>query len=94
MSVGKHDLGARIAAATGLTKKASTELVDVLFGTITEVLAEGEDVRIQNFGTFKVADRSERRGRNPQTGEELVIAARKAPVLKFSDHVKETVNEK
>ena len=94
MAVGKHDLGAKIAAQTGLTKKAATELVDVLFGTITESLAEGEDVRIQNFGTFKVSDRSERKGRNPQTGEELLIPARKAPVLKYSDHVKDVVNEK
>lgn len=91
MAVGKHDLAAELAAARGLTKKDSKEIIDELFGLIGGHLTEGEDVRIQNYVTFKVVDRAERNGRNPQTGEAIVIEARKAPVAKFSETLKAAI---
>lgn len=91
MALGKHDLAAKLAAKTGATKKDSVVAIEELFAIIGESLAEGETVRIQNYVTFKVVDRAERNGRNPQTGEPIVIAARKAPVAKFSESLKSAV---
>lgn len=91
MAVGKTDLAAQLAAKRGLTKKDSKEIIEDIFGFIGEHLTEGEDVRIQNYVTFKVVDRAERNGRNPQTGEAIKIEARKAPVAKFSESLKAAV---
>lgn len=91
MTVGKQDLAAELAAARGLTKKDSKEIIEEIFALIGGHLAEGEDVRIQKYVTFKVVDRAERNGRNPQTGEAIVIEARKAPVAKFSETLKAAV---
>lgn len=92
MSVGKHDLAAKVAADTGLTKKDAVAVVESVVGNITAALKEGEKVSLQGFATLKVAERAERVGRNPQTGEEILIPARKAPVAKFSDALKAELN--
>lgn len=91
MAVGKHDLVAEVAAKTGLTKKDSLGAVEAILEVVQEALTNGESVRLQNFGTFKVVERAARNGRNPQTGEEIVIEARKVPVFKASDALKATV---
>jgi len=61
------------------TKKEAQAAVDCVFGTITNALKKGDAVTLVGFGTFKVQERKARKGRNPQTGAEIFIEARKVP---------------
>ncbi|MBG9982329.1 HU family DNA-binding protein [Aerococcaceae bacterium DSM 111022] len=87
----KADLVEKVAEKTNLTKKDVTATVEALFETIQETLAEGERVQVIGFGTFEVRDRAARKGRNPQTGEEIQIAATKVPGFKAGKQLKEAV---
>jgi DNA-binding protein HU-beta len=73
----KKELVARIAAEHELTGAYARELVDTVFNTISEAVQNGEEVSIFGFGTFRVAERGARKGRNPATGEAIKIAASK-----------------
>jgi len=73
----KAELIENVASSTGLTKKDATAAVDAVFSTIQETLAKGEKVQLIGFGNFEVRERAARKGRNPQTGQEIQIAARK-----------------
>ena len=86
------NLATMVSEKTGIEKK---RVLDVLRTAIeiTEIkLANGEDVRIRNFGTFYVSEMNERKGRNPQTGEEIIIPAHKVPKFKPVNSFKEFVN--
>ena len=69
------------AKATGETKKRAEELVNEFLGTVEKSLAKGNSVQFVGWGTFGVQKRAARKGRNPQTGNEIKIAAKK--VVKF-----------
>ena len=66
-------------AKVACTKKEAEAVVNTIFGTITKALKKGDKVTLIGFGTFSVAKRAARKGRNPQTGKEIKIAARKVP---------------
>lgn len=68
----------------GLSNKEASRLVDVILGSIKQGLSNGERVQISGFGTFLVREKRERKGRNPQTGEEMVIQPRKSVVFRAS----------
>ena len=87
----KADLVERVAAKTNLTKKDVTATVEALFETVMEALADGEKVQVIGFGTFEVRDRAARKGRNPQTGEEIQIPASKVPAFKACKALKDIV---
>ncbi|ADL12592.1 HU family DNA-binding protein [Acetohalobium arabaticum] len=97
----KTELVDRIADKTGLTKKDTKETVDAFTEVVTETLQEeankDEDerdkVQLIGFGSFEVRDRSARKGRNPQTGEEIEIPARKVPAFKAGKGLKEAVDQ-
>lgn len=89
----KADLIEKVAASTDLTKKDATSAVEAVFETITNTLAEGEKVQIIGFGNFEVRDRAARKGRNPQTGEEIQIPASKVPAFKAGKALKEAVKK-
>ena len=74
----KGDLINEVAKVVG-TKKEAQEAVDCVFSSITNALKKGDAVTLIGFGTFKVTKRKARKGRNPQTGEEIKIKASKAP---------------
>lgn len=88
----KQDIYESMAVELGLTKKGAKEAVDYVFNEIAKYLAEGEKVRIDNFGIFEVRNRAERKGRNPQTGQPLMIKASKNPAFKAGKHLKDKVN--
>lgn len=88
----KSELIDEVANKTNLTKKDAHGAVDAVFTTITEQLASGERVQLIGFGTFEVRDRAERMGRNPQTGEEMTIPARKVPAFKAGKQLKDAVD--
>ena len=90
----KAELVAAVAAKTGDTKKAAEASVDAIVAAIKESLKKGEKVQLVGFGSFEVRKRAARKGRNPQTKEEIKIPASKAPVFKAGKQLKELVNKK
>ena len=90
----KAELVAAVAAKTGDTKKASEASVDAIIAVIKETLKKGEKVQFVGFGTFEIRKRAARKGRNPQTKEEIKIPASKAPVFRAGKQLKELVNKK
>ena len=87
----KQDLIAKVASATELTKKDAGKAVEAVFAAVTEFLSAGEKVQLIGFGNFEVRERAERKGRNPQTGQEITIAATKVPAFKAGKALKEAV---
>ncbi|MFO7556529.1 MAG: HU family DNA-binding protein [Desulfobacterales bacterium] len=86
----KNDLINEVAKVVK-TKKDAQAAVDRVFLSITEALGKGDSVSLIGFGTFKIVERKSRKGRNPQTGEELYIAASKAPKFVAGKALKEAV---
>lgn len=87
----KTELIAQVAEKTSLSKKDAAKAVDAVFETITEALKNGEKVQLIGFGNFEVRERSARKGRNPQTGEEIDIAASRVPAFKPGKALREEV---
>ena len=71
----KADIVEQIYEQVGFSKKESAELVEKVFEAIKETLAQGEKVKISGFGNFVVRDKNSRKGRNPQTGQEILLEA-------------------
>ena len=90
----KSELIAAIAAKTGETKKSAEATVNAFIETVTEALTKGDKVQLVGFGSFEVRKRAARKGRNPQTKEEIKIPASKAPVFKAGKALKDLVNNK
>lgn len=90
----KADLVAAIAAKTGDTKKGAEATVNAFVEVVTDALVGGEKVQLVGFGSFEVRKRAARKGRNPQTKEEIKIPASKAPVFKAGKALKDLVNNK
>ncbi len=88
----KADLAAAVAEATKMTKKQSEAAVNSVIASIKGALAKGEDVRLVGFGTFSVKKRKARIGRNPRTGEELKIPAKKVPAFSPGKGLKDAVS--
>ncbi|RXZ76870.1 HU family DNA-binding protein [Paenibacillaceae bacterium] len=88
----KTDLIAKVAESTELSKKDATKAVDAVFEAISDALQGGEKVQLVGFGNFEVRERSARKGRNPQTGEEIEIAASKMPAFKPGKSLKDLVS--
>lgn len=87
----KTELINAVADTAVLTKKDATSAVDAVFSTIQTALAAGDKVQILGFGAFEVRERAARKGRNPQSGEEIDIAASKAPAFKPGKALKDAV---
>ena len=90
----KTELVAAIAEKTELTKKDSEKALKAFIDVVTEELKKGEKVQLVGFGTFEVAKRNARTGKNPQTGNAIMFLACKAPKFKAGKALKETVNKK
>jgi integration host factor subunit alpha len=89
----KADLADRLYEKVGLPKKEATAVVETLFNTMKQILAEGESIKITGFGTFLVRKKDARRGRNPKTGDELEIEQRKVVTFKPSLQFKALVEK-
>lgn len=87
----KQELVNDVATTTGLTKKDATAAVDAVFASIQDTLAKGDKVQLIGFGNFEVRTRATRKGRNPQTGEEIEIAASKIPAFKPGKALKDAI---
>ncbi|MDE0040721.1 MAG: HU family DNA-binding protein [Candidatus Poribacteria bacterium] len=87
----KQDVIDSVADAADLSKKDASGAVDAVVNTIKNALAEGNSVGLIGFGTFEVKTRAARTGRNPQTGAELKISAKKVPSFKAGKELKDAV---
>ncbi len=90
----KSELVEAVANITGVSKAEANRAVDAVFTTITDNLVRGEDVRLTGFGSFSVAKRAARKGRNPQTGEAISIRASTQAKFKAGETLKRAVNKK
>ena len=88
----KNDLVAAVAEAVDMSKADAARAVDGVFDAISGALKAGNEVKLPGFGTFSVAERAARKGRNPQTGETIQIAASKQPGFKALKALKDAVN--
>lgn len=89
----KTELIAAIAEKAELSKKDSEKALKAFVDVVTEELKKEHKIQLVGFGTFEVSSRSARTGRNPQTGEEMEIAACKAPKFKAGKALKDAINE-
>ena len=88
----KNDLVAIVADKTGMSKAESTAAIDAVFDAITSALKGGDEVRLVGFGTFAVTNRRASEGRNPRTGEKIMIPASKQPKFRPGKALKDAVN--
>lgn len=90
----KSELISAIAESANLTKADAGRALDGFIKAVTEELAKGaeKNVALVGFGTFSVKERAERKGRNPQSGEEITIKAAKTPTFKAGKSLKDAVN--
>lgn len=87
----KTDLINLVSEKAEISKKDATKAVDAVFDSIVEALASDDKVQLIGFGNFEVRERSARKGRNPQTGEEMEIAASKVPAFKPGKQFKDAI---
>jgi DNA-binding protein HU-beta len=87
----KAELVSSVAERSGLSKKDAGAALEAVLDSITGALAAGGKVQLVGFGTFEVRQRAARTGRNPQTGEDITIAARTVPVFKPGKALKDAV---
>ena len=88
----KSELVAHIATSAGLTKAQAKAALQAVETGVIDTLANGGEVTLIGFGTFKVTDRAARTGRNPKTGEEIQIVASKVPTFKAGKAFKQAMN--
>ena len=88
----KADIVEQIYERVGFSKKESAELVEKVFAIVKDTLQSGEKVKISGFGNFVVRQKNARKGRNPQTGEEILLEARKVLTFKPSLVLKTLLN--
>lgn len=88
----KSELVAAVSENSGLSKGDAAKAVDAIFDSITSALKKGEDVKLIGFGSFDVAERAARDGKNPRTGAPIKIAAAKQVKFKPGSQLKDAVN--
>ena len=93
MTLSKDDIVKALAKENGYQLKQSGELIETLLELIKSALATGEDVLISGFGKFCVKNKRERRGRNPATGEDIMLAARRVVNFKCSGQLRDKINQ-
>lgn len=90
----KADLIEGVSERVGFSKKESAEIVELVFDILKENLEQGENVKISGFGNFIVRQKSSRKGRNPQTGEEIKISERNVVTFKTSQVLRNALNNR
>jgi integration host factor subunit alpha len=94
MAITKNDLIEMVCNSIGIPKKECGKLIESFFEIIREELEKGNDIKISGFGKWAVKSKKERKGRNPQTGENMTISARSVVTFKPSGKLKNELNAK
>ena len=92
MTLTKAHIVENLFAKNIFTKSECAEIVETLFEIVKKTLEQGEDVLISGFGKFSVKEKNQRRGRNPQTGEPIMLAPRKVVTFKCSGVLRQKIN--
>ena len=93
MALTKHEIINKVNEI-GFTKKKSTEVIESLLETIKDSLSNGEDVLVSGFGKFCIKEKRSRRGRNPATGQDLMLRERKVVTFKCSGKLRDKINNR
>jgi len=93
MALTKADMAERLFEELGLNKREAKELVEVFFEEVRLALEKGEQVKLSGFGNFALRDKNQRPGRNPKTGEEIPITARRVVTFRPGQKLKARVEE-
>lgn len=94
MALTKKDIAEKIQNELGFLRKQSVEIVEALLELIKSTLGSGDDVLVSGFGKFCVKEKNQRKGRNPATGEDAILPARRVVTFKCSGNLREKVNGK
>ncbi|MGD0230906.1 MAG: integration host factor subunit alpha [Syntrophorhabdales bacterium] len=89
----KQEIVTTVYEKLGFSKRESSDIVEHFFKLVKERLAQGENVKISGLGNFVVKDKKARKGRNPQTGEEIEIAPRRVLSFRLSQVLKDEIND-
>lgn len=90
----KAELVEKVSEKIGLTKKQTELVVNTVFGSITNALANGNKVELRGFGSFRVRHRNPREGRNPKSGEKVSVPSKQVPFFKAGKELREMVDSK
>jgi integration host factor subunit alpha len=93
MALTKAEIANHLSEKIGLSKREAKEFVETFFEEIKATLESGEPVKISGFGSFELKDKGERPGRNPKTGEDIPISARRVVTFRAGQKLKELVEE-
>ena len=93
MTLTKAEIAEQVHNQLGRNKKESARMVEALFEIIKESLEEGKDVMISGFGKFSIRERGERTGRNPLTGDPIMLPTKKVVTFKCSGKLREKIND-
>jgi integration host factor subunit beta len=88
----KAELVEEVGQQAALTRKHSEVIVDAVFSAILEALQRGDKIELRGFGSFRIRERGSRTGRNPKTGEGVVVPAKKVPHFKPGKELRELIN--
>ncbi|MCU7800215.1 MAG: integration host factor subunit alpha [gamma proteobacterium symbiont of Lucinoma myriamae] len=91
MALTKADLAEKLYDEIGLNKRESKEFIESFFNELNNTLGNGEEIKLSGFGNFSLRAKSERMGRNPKTGEEKMISARRVVTFKVGQKLKSRV---
>ena len=91
MALTKFNIVKSLNDEIGLNKREAKELVDSFFDNIKKLLSQGQEVKLSGFGNFQLKDKLSRPGRNPRTGEDVEITARRVVTFKYGQKLKESV---
>ena len=92
MTLTKAQIVETVAEENGFTKSKSIDVIETLIEIIKQTLESGEDVLVSGFGKFCVKEKGRRRGRNPATGTDLMLSARKVVTFKCSGRLRDKIN--
>jgi len=94
MAITKANIVETICVANGFSKKQSIETLETMLEIIKQALESGEDVLVSGFGKFCIRNKKERKGRNPATGEDMMLRPRKVVTFRCSNKLKDKINAK
>ena len=92
MTLTKAEMAANLFIQMGLNKLEARDLIKAFFAEISQTLISGEDVKLSGFGNFQLLDKHSRPGRNPKTGEEVVISARRVATFRAGNKLRERID--
>ncbi len=88
----KSEMAEKLAEKINVKKQQAEEIINIFANSIMEALAKGDKVEIRGFGSFRVRERAEKEGRNPKTGEKVIVPAKKVPFFKTGKDFREMVD--